>query len=147
MSLIQLLQNTLEYCVTKYQLPSVILKFGKQNKCVQRKQQWEITVRAYWHQAKELATATLLHQIAHCIQHYQINEIGKHNEPSFKDIECELLTEFGLCPSRYNKQASYYAILQTADGRHRWNRGAAWNRYDIIQGTFSNLIRPVVEVV
>lgn len=133
MNIIQLLRDILGYYIDKYQLPPIVLKFGE---CGEVREQL-IVIRAFWHRAEELAIAALLHEIAHLVQHYRPGKIGEHSEPSFRDIECELLAEFGLAPVRYNRQATYYAVLQTIDGKHRWHRGASHHRTDMIQGIFS----------
>lgn len=130
MSIIQLLSDTLEYCIDKYQLPPVALKFGRHGQV----QEQSITIRVFWHQAEELAIAALLHQIAHVIQCTQ--HVYTHNK-QFKDLERELLAEFGLCPIGYNQRASYYTTLQTISGGHRWKREAARNRTDMIEGEFN----------
>lgn len=132
MNLIQRLHDTLEYCIDKYQLPPITLRFGKHGAA--RKQ--SITIRAYWHLAEELAIASLLHEIAHVIQCVQ--RVYTHNR-QFKDIERELLAEFGLIPVGYNGRTSYYRILTTTNGEHRWHRGISYNQTGMIEGTFGIL--------
>ena len=133
MNLIQLLHDTLKYCINRYQLPPITLRFGKHGAIREQ----SITIRAYWYQPEELAIAALLHQVAHVIQCTQ--HVYTHNK-QFKDLERELLAEFGLCPIGYNQRASYYTTLQTISGGHRWDRGAARNRRDMIEGEFSILV-------
>lgn len=137
MSIIELLRDTLEYCISEYQLPNIVLKFGKRGQTRQDNQlQWLITIRAFWYQAEELVVASLLHEIAHIIQCTQ--HAYTHNK-QFRDIERTLLADFGLCPIGYNKRASYYTTLQTISGGHHWDRRVAWNQTGIIEGAFSIL--------
>ena len=140
MNIVTLLRGVLECCIEKYQLPSVVLKFGKRGQTRQDSQsRWLVTIRAYWHQPEELAIATLLHEIAHVIQ--CVHHIYTHNK-QFRDTERVLLADFGLVPIGYNQRGSWYVTLQTLNGNQSWHRAVAWNQSGLIEGDFA-VLKPV----
>lgn len=126
--IIHLVRAALDYCEAKYQLPPVVLRFGKREQTPRQ----SLTIRIFWHQVKELTIASLLHEVAYLVQHYT------HKKSSFMDIERMLLADFNLRPARYNRQTSRYTTLQTIDKKHSWDGTVVYNQLNMIEG----MLRP-----
>lgn len=119
----QLLRDVCEYVLDKHGLPAIKLIFrlsrGSQIRYWPNgKFRYSVTVSTIWFGADELAIASLLHELAHLKQH-EGGDRFSHNQ-TFKDLETELLADFGLKPVGYKR--AYYYTLQTINGKHSWRR-------------------------
>ena len=119
----QLLRDILHYCVDEYSLPTIQLRFKPNQRSKVRYHtltgQYTITVATGWFlRGDELSTATLLHEIAHIMQHVQSHRFS--HDQTFKDYERRLLADFGLQPVGYSR--AYYYQLQSINGSIVWNR-------------------------
>lgn len=135
--IIHLVRDALDYCIEKYQLPPIALRFGEYGQIREQ----PLTIRVFWYQVKELTIASLLHEVAYLIWHY------KHKKPPFMDTERTLLADFNLRPVRYNRQTSRYATLQTIDKKHYWDRTVVYNQPSVIEGTLRPWPRPQIQPV